>query len=265
MCVSIYSAVAVRIGSNRVSLQPNLSGVPDPKGLQLRVNGKLVTLTDRGIDLRAGGSSDPKAKLEGRIVKTADGAYEFDDIYGTQLVATPAYWIAQQTWYLNLNVYQNTATEGVWGKLAVESWLPALPDGTSVGPKPGPLPQRYDVLYKKFAEAWRVTDSTSLFDYAPGKGTKDFTLADWPRFNAQSCKIDGQPPAQPATPAIAARACRAIKNEKQKADCIFDVTVTGETGFGRTYATMQAFKPIGLGWKQVLGGGKGQPKPEPRR
>jgi hypothetical protein len=64
------------------------------------VNGKLVTLTDSGIDLRAGGSSESSAKLEGRIVKAAGGAYEFDDAFGTQLLATPAYWDSQQTWYL---------------------------------------------------------------------------------------------------------------------------------------------------------------------
>lgn len=265
VCVSIYSAVAARIGSNRVSLEPNLSGQPDPKGLQLRVNGKLVTLTDRGIDLRAGGSSNPKARLEGRIVKAADGGYEFDDAFGTQLVATPAYWAAQQTWYLNLNVYQTTASEGIWGRLARESWLPALPGGTSLGPKPAQLPERYEVLYKKFADAWRVTDSTSLFDYAPGTNTKSFTRADWPQFNPQSCKIDGQRPAQPATPAVAAEACKAVTNEAQKADCIFDVTVTGETGFGRTYRTMQAFKPHGTGWQPVLASGRGKEPPRPGR
>ena len=257
-------AVAARIGSNRVSLQPNLSGQPDPSGLQLRVNGKLVKLTDRGIDLRARGSSDPRARLEGRIVRAAGGGYEFDDVYGTQLVVTPAYWTAQQTWYLNLNVYQTTASEGTWGRLADKSWLPALPDGTSLGPKPAPLSERYEVLYKKFADAWRVTDSTSLFDYAPGTNTKTFTRAEWPRFNPQSCEIDRQRPARPATPQVAAQACSAITNEAQKADCIFDVTVTGETGFARTYRTMQAFKPHGAGWKPVLAGGRGEPRPRPQ-
>jgi lysyl endopeptidase len=110
-----------------------------------------------------------------------------------------------------------------------------------------------------------VTDSTSLFDYAPGTNTKTFTRAEWPRFNSQSCKIDGQPTAEPATPAIAARACRAIKNEAQKADCMFDVTVTGETGFARTYRTMQAFKPLGTGWKPVFAGGRDQYRPKPGR
>jgi hypothetical protein len=252
VCVAVYSAVAVRIGSNRVTLQPNLSGKPDPKGMQLRVNGKLVTLTARGIDLRAGGSNDPKAPLEGRVVRAPGNGYQFVDAFGTQLVATPAFWDSQQTWYLNLNVYQTVASEGIWGRLADKSWLPALPDGTSLGPKPGPLAQRYDILYGKFADAWRVTDTTSLFDYAPGTGTKTFTRPEWPGFEPKSCTIDGQRPARPANPGVAERACRVIENKEQKADCIFDVAVTGETGFARTYRTMQAFKPNGSGWQPVL-------------
>jgi hypothetical protein len=265
VCVATYSAVALRIGSNRVSLQPNFSGQPDPSGLQLRVNGKLVTLTASGIDLRAGGSSNHKAQLEGRVVKTA-GGYEFDDVFGTQLIVTPAYWAAQQTWYLSLNVYQTSAHQGIWGRLAEKSWLPALPDGTSLGPKPGPLSERYDVLYGKFADAWRVTDKTSLFDYAPGTNTATFTRKDWPRFEPKSCTIDKQRPARPVKPEVAAKACSAITNKEQKADCIFDVGVTGETGFARTYMVMQRIRPHGTGWQPpVLAGGKGQPRPDPDR
>jgi hypothetical protein len=258
VCVSTYSAVAARIGSNRVTLQPNLSGKPDPSGLQLRVNGKLVTLTDKGIDLRAGGSTESSAKLEGRIVKAAGGGYEFDNAFGTQLVATPAYWDAQQTWYLNLSIYQTSASQGIWGRLAgggdSNSWLPALPDGTSLGSKPTALDQRYQDLYVKFANAWRVTDATSLFDYASGTNTATFTVSDWPRFNPRSCLIPGQTPAEPTTPQIAAQACNGITDRDQKADCTFDVTVTGETGFAKTYGTMQEFRPHGPGWQPALAG-----------
>ena len=262
VCVSIYSAVAARIGSNRVTLQPNLSGQPDPNGLQLRVNGQLVTLTDRGIDLRAGGGNDPAAALEGRIQRAAGGAYEFVKVDGTQLVATPAFWESQQTWYLNLNVYQTSATQGIWGRLAGDSWLPALPDGTSLGSKPQALDQRYQDLYGRFGNAWRVTDATSLFDYAPGTNTATFTVADWPRFNTRSCLLQGQPTAEPTTPEIAAQACTAITDAVQKADCTFDVLVTGNTGFAQTYATMQGFQPHGSGWQPLLAG-VGLPTPTP--
>jgi hypothetical protein len=256
-CVAIYSAVALRIGSNRVTLEPNLSGQPDPKALQLRVNGTLVALTERGIDLRAGGGRDSSGSLEGRIVPAAGGAYEFDDVFGTQLVATPAFWDAQQTWYLNLNVYQTTASEGIWGKLASGSWLPALPDGTSVGAMPEALDQRYQTLYTKFGDAWRVSDTTTLFDYAQGTNTATFTVADWPRFNTRSCLIQGQTPVTPADPSVAAQACSGITDANQKADCTFDVMVTGNTGFAQTYGTMQGFRPHGTGWQPALVGAQG--------
>ena len=261
VCVSIYSAVAARIGSNRVTLQPNLSGQPDPSGLQLRVNGNLVMLTEKGIDLRAGGSSDPSALLEGRIVMAAGGAYEFDDTGGTQLVATPAFWNDQQTWYLNLNVFQTSGIEGIWGRRAPGSWLPALPDGTSLGPMPTALDQRNQDLYTRFADAWRVTNATSLFDYAPGTNTATFTIADWPRFGARSCLIQGQTPAQPTNLPAATQACSAITDPDQKADCTFDVMVTGNLGFAQTYATMQAFRPNGTGWQPALPGMHGTPVP----
>ena len=48
-----------------------------------------------------------------------------------------------------------------------KSWLPALPDGSSVDPMPQSIHDRFVKLYRKFADAWRVTDKTSLFDYAP--------------------------------------------------------------------------------------------------
>jgi von Willebrand factor type D domain len=251
-CVAIYTAVALRIGSNRVTLQPNISGQPDPSGMQLRVNGKLVTLTDEGITLMSGGGvgATQPGVVEGRIVKAAGNAIEIRDASGTQVVVTPAFWQSQQTWYLNVNVYQTSATEGIMGRLATRSWLPALPDGSSLGPKPEALDQRYQDLYEKFADAWRVTDATSLFDYAPGTSTATFTLDEWPRYAPQSCALEGQTSAQPATPAVAAQACAGITNADQKADCIFDVTFTGHTGFAESYETMQGFKPHGTGWQQ---------------
>jgi lysyl endopeptidase len=43
-CVSLNSAVAAHVGKHRVAYEPNLNGVPDPSGLQLRVDGTLKTL-----------------------------------------------------------------------------------------------------------------------------------------------------------------------------------------------------------------------------
>jgi len=262
-CVAVYSAVATRVCNHRVSYQPNISGVPDPSGLQLRVDGQLTTLGPNGIDLSCGGGLATHLTPGGRIVKSPAGdGIEIHYPDGTLLVVTPAWWPDQQKWYLNVNVYGTTATEGIFGKLAKDSWLPALPDGTSLGSKPEALDQRYQDLYGKFANAWRVTDGTSLFDYAPGTNTATFTVPDWPRFNKKSCLIPGQTPAQPTTQQIAAQACNGITDAGQKANCTFDVAVTGNTGFAQTYATSQEFRPHGPGWQPVLAG-VGIPTPTP--
>jgi len=240
-CVALYSAVAARVGKHRVSYEPNLSGVPDPSGLQLRVDGVLTTLGPQGMDLDGS-----------RIVQPWGGAgIEIDFSGGTQLVVTPGFWQDQQKWYLNVNLYGATATAGIFGKLAKgpppyypASWLPALPDGTSLGPKPDSLHQRYIDLYGKFADAWRVTDATSLFDYAPGTSTATFTDRGWPKEDPQSCAIEGQPSAGPPVDVgVAEKQCSAITDNNIRADCVFDVSVTGFTGFANTYVLSQQRRP----------------------
>lgn len=257
-CVSIYSAVAARVGNHRVSYQPNfIEGIQDPSGLQLRVDGVLTTLGPEGIDL---GSGDPditsptvvgstagaiaQPPSGGRIVKSpAGGGIEIHYADGTKLVVTPDYWDAQKKWYLNVNVYETVASEGIMGKLATRSWLPALPDGTSLGPKPDAVHDRYVGLYETFADAWRVTDVTSLFDYAPGTSTATFTLDSWPRENPTSCAIEGEPSAPSLDARVAEQHCSAIVDENSKANCIFDVMVTGHPGFAQTYALTEQLQP----------------------
>lgn len=248
-CVAVYTAVAARVGSNRVTLQPNPNTEESRKGMQLRVNGELVVLTDKGITLKASSGTPGAAPggIDGHIKQAAGGAIEIVDARGTQLVVTPQYWSGPNVWYLNVKVFQTSATQGTMGMIPEGGWIPALPDGTSLGPKPESIDQRYQDLYEKFADAWRVTDSSSLFDYATGTNTATFTLDEWPRNSPQSCDIAGQTSVQPATEAVAQAACAAVNDPVQKADCVFDVMVTGHQGFGKSYEVMQAFEPIGTG------------------
>ncbi len=230
VCVSLNTAVAARVGSHRVTYQPNISGVPDPSGLQLRVDGALTTLGPSGIALDD----------DGRIAKSGDGIrIDFPD--ETVLVATPGWWASQGKWYMNVRVSHTRASEGILGAIAPNSWLPAMPDGRSLGPRPGALHQRYVDLYQKFAGAWRVTDQTSLFDYAPGTATATFTLTSWPLENPP-CVIPDVEPVKPATQAVAGKACQRIVDKNMKRDCIFDVVVTGEPGFAKTYLTSQRLR-----------------------
>lgn len=245
-CVSLNTAAAARVGGHRVTYEPNLSGVPDPAGLQLRVDGVLRALGAGGLDLGDGG----------RIRKTTGSggiAVDFPD--GTVMYATPEWWASQSKWYLNVDVVGAPAVDGaaggdtviksaappaggLMGAVPAASWLPALPDGTSLGPMPASLHQRYLDLYQKFGEAWRVTDADSLFDYAPGTNTGTFTLKSWPA-EGGGCTIPGVTPVDPASPEVAERACSKVVGANRHADCVFDVRVTGNPGFADLYLDTQ--------------------------
>jgi len=235
-CVSINTAVAARVGEHRVTWEPNLSGVPDPSGLQLRVDGALTALGPQGLALGAGG----------RVAPQAGGALEVDFPDGKTLLVTPTWWQAQSEWYLNVDVLnpglesdENTATgRGIAGVIAGGSWLPALPGGGSLGPMPATLPARYNTLYKRFADAWRVKDTDSLFDYASGTSTNSFTNKDWPP-EKPPCVVRDSKPLAPGSEALADAVCRQIKDRSRRADCVFDVRATGDITFAKSYVATQ--------------------------
>lgn len=233
-CVSLNTAVAARVGPHRVTFQPNLSGVPDPVGLELRVDGALTALGPQGLDLGPGG----------RIVRSAAGnGIEIDFPDGTHLIATPGWWGAPQNkWYLNLDVLNTRARSGILGAMAPGSWLPALPNGTSLGPKPGALRQRYLDLNQRFADAWRVNNRTSLFDYARQTSTATFTRRTWPP-EKPPCVLPDGPRALPPIPASRAQQlCSPVTDRTLNAQCRFDVSVTGEAGFAQTYLLTQRLR-----------------------
>jgi hypothetical protein len=243
-CVSLNTAVAARVGKHRVTYEPNLSGVPDPKGLQLRVDGILTTLGSSGLDLGDGG----------RITSTSThGGLQVDFPDNSVLFVTPNWWSDQRKWYLNADVVRPPAVDGaapgafpvggIAGAIVPGSWLPALPDGSSMGPMPGTLHERYVDLYQKFANAWRVTDRGSLFDYLPGTSTETFTMRNWPLENPP-CVIPETKPVKPVSELVAQRACQPITNKNTHSNCVFDVMVTGNLGFAETY----------LGTQRILAG-----------
>jgi hypothetical protein len=273
-CVSLYSAVAARVGKHRVSYQQSST---NPEVMELRVDGVLTTLGSDGINLESQpisvGVENPKIvnqivkpaeeiklksrnvlarpsaamatpKIGGRVVKAATGeGIEIHYVDGTKVVVTQAWWNSQQKWYLNVDVYETTASEGIMGRTR-DNWLPALADGSSVGPKPNVVHDRYTELYKTFADSWRVTNATSLFDYAPGTSTQTFTFADWPRESPTTCTIGNQIALQSVGAAVAQAQCKALVDENAKADCIFDVMATGHTGFANTYLIQQKLRGV---------------------
>jgi Bacterial Ig-like domain (group 3) len=235
-CVSINTAVAARVGGHRVTWEPNLSGVPDPSGLQLRIDGAPTTLGPNGLVLGIGG----------RVAPAAGGALQVDFPDGATLLATPQWWADQSKWYLNVDVSHlglvsdigGSSGRGIAGAIAAGSWLPPMPNGTSLGPMPAALPDRYTTLYQTFADAWRVTARDSLFDYAPGTSTDTFTMKDWPKQTAP-CVVHDEKPVEPASEAAAIAVCRPVRDSTRRADCVFDVRATGNLGFAKTYVDTQ--------------------------
>jgi len=241
-CVSVNTAVAARVGEHRVTYQPNINGIPDPSGMQLRVDGELTELGDNGLDLGSGG----------RVMKSpaGGGAIEIDFPDGTSLIVTPGWWSPYNQWYLNVSINNTSARKGISGVIAYndttgvitqrsKSWLPALPDGSSVGPMPESLHDRFVTLYQEFADAWRVTDQTSLFDYAPGTSTATFTDKNWPMEKAESCNVPGQDPEPPIALEVAEKLASGIVDPNLRPNAIYDVMVTGEPTFVKTYLLTQ--------------------------
>ena len=234
-CVSLNTAVAARLDKHRVTIEPNISGNPDPEAMQVRVDGELTSLGGSGISVGSG-----------RVAKTSTG-YEVDFPNGTTLDVTPLWWSGPNKWFLNVDVFRSQAPKAIGGAgsgalrsggllaaIAPGSWLPPLPNGASPGPMPASLHDRYVGLYKKFGEAWRVTPGSSLFDYAPGTSTATFTMKSWPP-EKPPCVIPHTKPVRPATQKVARRACSDVKDRTMNANCVFDVAITGETGFARLY------------------------------
>jgi hypothetical protein len=229
-CVSTVTAFAARVGKSRVTLQP---GHDQRKTLVLRIDGKEHPIDAKQINLGGGG----------RVLSTGAGAPGAIQIFfadGTHLTVTTNWWPSQTMWYMNVDVSNARAREGIMGAITAGNWLPLLPDGTPLGPRPTSLNDRYIVLNQKFADAWRVTNATSLFDYAPGTSTATFTDRTWPP-NNPPCVAPGRsaPPQQPIPREKAQEICESVKDKTMKAQCIFDVSVTGEPGFARTYLKTQ--------------------------
>jgi len=112
-----------------------------------------------------------------------------------------------------------------------------------LGPRPDDPAERHEILYKKFGNAWRVTDKNTLFDYADGTSTKTFTDEDWPgKESPGECKAPatgagapGKEPLKPMTKDEAAKLAAEIQDPAHRAHLIEDLMTTGDPVFAKTY------------------------------
>jgi FtsP/CotA-like multicopper oxidase with cupredoxin domain len=234
-CVSLNNAVAARVGTHRISYQPGR----EPGQFQFFLDGKPSRLTTRGLN------------LDGHRVTgfDVDGATALRVDYSHQavLIVTPLLWTSHNVWYLNISISRTQADEGLMGAIPAGTWLPLLPSGASVGPMSASVHDRYVTLYKTFADAWRLTDRSSLFVYEAGTSTSTFTDRDWP---------EGEPPCNlkpefeipgwviPAGMPVeeAKQICEVVADEGLNQDCVFDVATTGDPDFARAYRITQELR-----------------------
>lgn len=239
-CPSINTAVAVRLGKHKISYQTLVDKEFKPSELTLFIDGKPYQLGANGINLSGGG----------RIIQTpVAGGIQLEDSGGTKIVVTPLWWDHYQVWYMNVDIQHSRGTQGLMGNIAPNNWLPALPDGYELGAMPYDPVDRYYTLYEKFADAWRVSDDTSLFAYSAGMSTSDFTLDDWPGLSPKTCDLPkpfpGIAPNKPLEPIPLDKAkglCSNIIDKKLLEFCTHDVHVTGEPGFVKAYIATEVLR-----------------------
>ena len=227
-CVSLNTAAAVRAGKYRITYQPMDDKLVNDEQLLLRIDGEVVDLSPEGFDLG-----------DGTLVTRADenGGVDIRLWDGTRVIITPNFWESEGYWYLNVDVVNTPAREGTMGHILDGDWLPLAPDGSSFGPAPATLEERHELLNIKFADAWRVTEATSLFDYALDTSTDNFTNREWPSKPGEACTIVGTP--DPSSKEIdsqfAKELCSPLKDEAVFENCVFDVMTTGDVEMAGDY------------------------------
>ena len=224
-CVSLNTAAALRLGTHRVTFQPG-AGPDGGSRMELRIDGSIVTLPPQGLNLGGGNWIARAGSTDGIDARAADG---------TRVIITPNFWSSQGYWYLNVDIMDTPAREGILGPILGSDWLPRAPNGSSFGPKPASIPDRHRLLNERFADAWRVTNINSLFDYAPGTSTANFTFRDWPPEPGQPCVIPSQKPVEPMPRERAVELCSVIKDKEVFENCVFDATAMGDPGVVKAY------------------------------
>jgi hypothetical protein len=215
--VATNTAIAAKVGSHKVGVY-----VVD-QALQARVDGKVVDLSNGPMDLGDGG----------RIANVSKG-FEIDFPDGTRL-----WTLSVGQWGINAQIKPSeslkTSGTGLLGEIVPGGLgVPALPDGSRL-PAISDRTQQFQAVYGKFADAWRVTDSTSLFDYDSGKSTATYTIKPFPLQRATKADLTA------SQESAGESACSAITDQGAHDDCVVDVGVTGQAGFAQSYQTLQGF------------------------
>lgn len=212
--VSNNTALAVRLGDHRVAIYATATG------LGVRVDG----LVHGGADPIVVGGGHVERHEQGIVIDLPDGTV----IWALARAPSGIYVLVDPSAEVSANGM------GLLGSTAEGFGLPRLLDGTAL-PKPLDRHAAYQALYVRFADAWRVTAATTLFDYDPGKTSAGYTIADYPA----APKVATFTELAPAEQAAGRAACAEVADTELRDQCAYDVVVTGDTGYVRPYVTVE--------------------------
>ena len=219
--VSVTSGAAMRVAGNRVVI---FKGSP----LQVRVNGRPMLVTNKGMALPRGGrlrNLPPELKGLPRKLEVTwpDGTFaqvwEVGDS-GLALLISPAPGRAGVLAGLLGN------SDGKQGNdFATRAGRRLAPNVIRRGARG----RAYRVLYRQYGDSWRTTRRTSLFDYAPGQSPATFTNRRFPA-PAPTLTLAARDKKLLARAQSICRRMR-IKDPAVEASCVVDVLLTGDFNF----------------------------------
>lgn len=194
--VSYITALGIAIGSDRAS-------VDFSRAQPLYVDGTPVSL----------GIGQSLTLASGTIKTLANGSYQVTYKTGEVVTATNG----------GVDIHIPTSrSAGTMGILGPDDGKTAdafeLPDGTVLA-----QPLSFNQLYGTFANAWRITQASSLFDYAPGQSTATFTNTNFPPAPVTLANL----PSQLVLQAQQALAGVTFQNAQQQMDAELDYILGG--------------------------------------
>lgn len=138
------------------------------------------------------------------------------------------------------NVQLLPETRGLLGRVSDNPSDDFMPRNSETAIDPGNI----NALYDDFINSWRITDATSLFDYAPGESTDTFTDLSFPNTRRT---IDDLSPERRAFAEAVCDAAGVTNPSAEFDNCVFDVGFTGEPDFAATARSAQLAERIRQG------------------
>ena len=107
-----------------------------------------------------------------------------------------------------------------------------------------------EAIHGEFADSWRISDGESLFDYADGVSTEDYTDLTVPQSTLQLSDI---PSDEEAAGRVACEEA-GVQDSQIMRDCIIDVYCTGEPNIAEEHADREGSSDETLEWVELVPG-----------